>query len=251
MALVLRDELDAGAGAARHLAPPAGLELDVVHERAGGDVLERQRIPGTDVGGRARLDDGADTQPRRSEDVALRAVGVVEQRDPRRAVRVVLDRGDLRGHAVLLALEVDDAVAPLVATALVPHRQAPVVVAAALLRQLLGERLLGLRLRDVVERRDRHEAAARRRRLELANRHYSCAPSKIGIVSPWRTCTMAFFQPGRVPLISPRRFGFACTLRMFTRSTCTSNSCSTACRTCRRCASGWILNAYLRSSMRL
>src|SRR6185436_1387981 len=118
-----------------------------------------------------------------------------------------------------LPLEVDHAVAALVAAALVARRQATVVVAAALLRQLLGERALGLRLRDVLERRDRHEAAARRRRLELANRHQTCAPSKISIVSPSRSCTMAFFQPGRMPLDMPRRFGLACTLRMFTFST--------------------------------
>ena len=48
----------------------------------------------------------------------------------------------------------------------------------------------------------------------------------------------AFFQPGRRPLIRPRRFGFGCTLTMLTRSTLTSNSCSTAWRTCVLCASG-------------
>src|SRR5947208_5706873 len=41
VAVVLRDELDAGAGASRHLTALAGLELDVMHERAGRDVLER------------------------------------------------------------------------------------------------------------------------------------------------------------------------------------------------------------------
>ena len=151
------------------------------------------------------------------------------------------------GHAVLRALEVDHAVAALVAAALVAHRQAAVVVAAALLRQLLGERLLRLRLRDLLERRDRHEAAARRRRLELANGHQTCAPSKISIVSPSRSCTIAFFQPGRMPFVSPRRFGFGCTLRTFTPSTCTLKSSSTAWRTCVRCASGWMRKTYLPS----
>ena len=55
------------------------------------------------------------------------------------------------GHAVLRALEVDDAVAALVTAALVARRDAAVVVAAALLRQRLGQRLLGLRLRDLLE----------------------------------------------------------------------------------------------------
>src|SRR5207247_3358903 len=79
-----------------------------------------------------------------------------QQRDARRAVGVVLDRGDLRGHGVLLALEVDDAVAALVPAALVPCRDPPPVVAAALLRQLRGQRLLRLALRDLLERRNGH-----------------------------------------------------------------------------------------------
>src|SRR5207244_9261424 len=42
VALVLGDELDARAGASGELAAFAGLELDVVDERPGRDVLERQ-----------------------------------------------------------------------------------------------------------------------------------------------------------------------------------------------------------------
>src|SRR4051812_46977576 len=39
---VLRDELHTRAGRARHLRAAAGLQLDVVHERACRDVLERE-----------------------------------------------------------------------------------------------------------------------------------------------------------------------------------------------------------------
>ena len=48
---------------------------------------------------------------------------------------------------------------------------------------------------------------------------------------------------------TPRRFGFGCTLTMLTRSTLTSNSCSTAWRICVLCASLCTLNVYLRSAM--
>src|SRR5579884_560057 len=139
VAAVLRDELHARAGRARHLAALPGLQLDVVHERARRDVLERERVPRLDVGADARLDDRADPHAGRREDVALEAVRVVQQRDPGRAVRVVLDRGHLRGHPVLRPLEVDEAVAALVAAALVARRDPARVVAAALLRELLGE----------------------------------------------------------------------------------------------------------------
>jgi hypothetical protein len=142
-----------------------------VHERAGGDVLERKGVADLDVGTRARLDRRADAQLSGSKDVRLRTVCVVQQRDARRAVRVVLDRGDLRRHAVLEALEVDDAVAALVAAALVARRDAAVVVAAALPRHGLEQRLLRLGLRDLFERRDRHEAAACGRRLVSTDSH--------------------------------------------------------------------------------
>src|SRR5581483_4809425 len=169
--LVLGDELDAGAGRAPELAAPARLQLDVVHQGAGGDALERQRVARLDVRFPTRLDDRADLQPRRREDVRLGAVRVVQEGDARRAVRVVFDRGHLRGHAVLAPLEVDDAVAALVAAAAVARRHAAVHVPPGLLRQRLGQALLGLRPRHLVEGGDRHEPASCARRLVLANRH--------------------------------------------------------------------------------
>src|SRR5581483_6749159 len=135
------------AGAPRHLASPARLQLDIVDERAGRDVGQRQAVPGAGVRLGTGLDRRTDAEAGRGEDVRLGTVGVVQQRDPCRAVRVVLDRGDLRRHAVLAALEVDHAVAALVPAALVARRDAAVDVAAALLLQRLGERLLGLGLR--------------------------------------------------------------------------------------------------------
>ena len=69
-----------------HLAAAAGLELDVVDERARRDVGERQRVARADIGLGARLDGRARAQPRRRQDVRLRAVGVVQQRDPGRPV---------------------------------------------------------------------------------------------------------------------------------------------------------------------
>ena len=46
MALVLGDELDPRAGAARHLAAVARLELDVVHERPVGMFASGSALPG-------------------------------------------------------------------------------------------------------------------------------------------------------------------------------------------------------------
>ena len=62
------------------------------------------------------------------EDVALLAVHVVDQRDAGRAVRIVLNRSDLAGNAQLVALEINDAVAALVAPTPMAHSDAPTVV---------------------------------------------------------------------------------------------------------------------------
>src|SRR5262249_41449180 len=129
------------------------------------------RVAGLDVRVRTGLDRRPDAEARGREDVRLGAVGIVQERDASRAVRVVLDRGDLRGNTVLEALEVDRAIAALVASAAVSRRRPAVGVAPARLRDRLGEALLGLGLRDLLERRDRHEAPARGRGLELAQGH--------------------------------------------------------------------------------
>ena len=110
----------------------------------------------------------AHLQADRLQDVALLAVRVGQQRDARRAVRVMLDRRHRRRDVALVALEVDDAVAPLVAAAAPPRRELAVVVAAAGLLQRLDQRLVRLGRRDLVERLDGLEPPARRRRVVFA-----------------------------------------------------------------------------------
>ena len=108
----------------------------------------------------------------RRDDVALLAVGVVQQRDAARAVGVVLDVRDLGRDAVLVvASEVDQPVGALVPTALVPGGDPAVRVAAALAVQRADERLLRRRPSDLGEVGDAASAAARRRRLVLTDAH--------------------------------------------------------------------------------
>src|SRR3954462_10082249 len=147
---VLGHQLHARAGRAGDLGAATGAELDRVHHRAGGDVAQRQVVSDLDVGARPGLDLVALPQPGGRHDVALLAVGVVQQRDPRGAVRVVLDVRDLRRHAVLVvAPEVDHPVRTLVAAALVAGRDLAVDVAAALAVQRAHQRLLRRGARDL------------------------------------------------------------------------------------------------------
>src|SRR5690606_1697917 len=168
---LLGHELDARAGAAGHAAALAGLELDVVDGGADGDVAHRHGVARTDLRALAVLERVADLHAIRGEDVALLAVEVVQQGDATGAVRVVLDGGDLGGHAVLVPLEVDDAVLLLVATAAVTGGLAPVAVAATGARLGGDERLLRLGRGDLGEVRDRLEPAAGAGRLLLAKCH--------------------------------------------------------------------------------
>src|SRR6266508_1749951 len=129
---VLGHQLGPGTGRAGQLGAAARAELDVVHHRADRDVPQRQGVARLDVGALARLHRVADLEAGGRDDVALLAVGVVEQGDTSGPVRVVLDPGHLGRHPVLVPAEVDDAVALLVAAALVARGYPPVDVAAAL-----------------------------------------------------------------------------------------------------------------------
>src|SRR6185436_195734 len=141
-------------------------------------------------------------------------------------VGVVLDRGHAGGHTVLAPLEVDLAVQALGAAAAVARGLAPVRVAAARLREALDEGLLRPALGDLREVRVGDEAPARRGGLGLADGHQRSAsrPWKIGIVSPWRTCTMAFFHSRVRPAVTPRRLGLEGTFDVRTSSTLTSSN---------------------------
>src|SRR5262249_17994789 len=109
----------------------------------------------------------------RRQDVALLAVEVVEQGDAAVAVRVVLDRRDLRLEVVLVPLEVDDAVLLLVAAAAMASGLAALVVAAAGVVLGREQRLLRRRLGDVGEVGDGLEPASGARGLAFANGHGS------------------------------------------------------------------------------
>src|SRR5688500_17822721 len=139
---VLGDELDARTGGPGDLRAAARAELDVVDHGADGDVAQRQRVAGLDVRGRPADDGVALAQAVGRHDVALLAVGVVQQRDARGAVGVVLDVRDLGRHAVLVPTEVDHPVGALVPAALVTGRDAAVRVATALVVQRAHEGLL-------------------------------------------------------------------------------------------------------------
>src|SRR3954469_974421 len=80
----------------------------------------------------------------RGDDVSLLAVNIVQQCDAGRPIRIVLDRIDLCGNAILVAAEVDQSIAALVTTTTVSRSDLALVVAAAGTDLRAQQRLLGL-----------------------------------------------------------------------------------------------------------
>src|SRR5690606_32922888 len=110
---------------ADELTTLADLELDVVDERTERHVTQAHRVARLHVGVLGREHGVTGLEPVGREDVRLLAVRVVEERDARRAVRIVLDRGHARGHPDLVPAEVDLTVAALVPAATEAAGDAP------------------------------------------------------------------------------------------------------------------------------
>src|SRR5215211_3318593 len=97
------------------------------------DRAQRQRIANAHLGLGATHHAIADIQAKRRQNIALLAVSIVQQGDPRAAIRIVLNARDFGRHAVLIALEVDNPVSALGATTTMPHSHAALIVAPAAL----------------------------------------------------------------------------------------------------------------------
>src|SRR5262249_20088257 len=147
--------------------------LQVMDGHAQRDAPHRHAVADARLDLLAADDAVAGLEPLGSQDVRLFAVLVLNQGDASRALGVVLDGADVGPHAVLAAIEVDDAVHALVAAAAEARADDALVVAAALFVQRLQERFfrLALAVGQLREVADRTLAAARRRRFVLANAH--------------------------------------------------------------------------------
>ena len=111
-------------------------------------MLELQRIAGKDVRTFAGGNRGANFEPYGMEDVALLAVGIVQQREVGAAIGIVLNGRHLGRHAQFIAAKIYLAILFLVAATAVPHHDFAVIVTAAgalfrleqgLFRLLLGD----------------------------------------------------------------------------------------------------------------
>ena len=139
-----RHELRGAARGADHLAAFAGHHLDVMDQSTDRDERSGRALPGLMSAVSLEHDHVADFEADRPQHVALVAIGVMHQGDARRAIRIVLDRRDLAGNAVFVALEVNDAVQRLVAAGGIDRRAPALVVPPAAVLVGPQQRLFGL-----------------------------------------------------------------------------------------------------------
>src|SRR6478736_9891982 len=247
----LGQQLGGDAGGPDDLAALAGHQLDVVDGRAERDVGQRQRVADARPAIRTGDDDVTDLQAVRQEHVALLAVAVVEQPDARRPIGVVLDRGEARRDAQLVALEVDLAVMLLLPAAAMANGQPTGVVAPGAAGLRLEQGLVRLLGGDLLEGRASHLPEPRRGGRVTAKRHRQ-TPSKNSIFWPGARVTMALrhgvVKPTIRPRRVPRRFSLGLVVRTLTATTVTASflySSSTAALIWILLACSWTANVYL------
>ena len=174
---ILGDELNGSTSGTSDLSAAQRAELDGMNHGTGRDVLQRQVVARLDISLSTSLDDVALLNTLRRDDVALLAICEVQEGDTGGAVRIVLDLGNLGGHAVLVpTLEIDETVLTLVAAAAMTGGDTAVRVTTAGLGLLANQRLLRRRTSQLGEIRDGRVAAACGRRLINADSHNVVLP---------------------------------------------------------------------------
>src|SRR5690606_26498446 len=149
------------------------LHFHVVHRGTERDVAQRQCIAGLDRRLRARSDLIASLQTFRRNNVATLTIRILDQRNVRRAVRIILKALYLTGDTVFITTEIDYAILLLVTTTLMTGRDAAVVITATILLLRLCQRSIRSTFVQILTDHLDDKTAARRSRLTLYNRHDS------------------------------------------------------------------------------
>src|SRR5437588_12826389 len=97
----------------------------------------------------------------------------MQQRNARRAIRIVLNRGHPGRHTQLVALEINQSISALGTTTTVARSDLTLVITPGVFLQTDRQRLLRLCFRNLLESRNRHAATTRRCWPVLSNWHLS------------------------------------------------------------------------------
>ena len=135
------------------------------------DIRQKKGIPYLRRGLLTTHDLLSDLKAFWSNDITLFSVGILHQCNAGTAVRIILNGHHLCGNAMLVPLEVDHAVHPLVTTSTVTHGHLTIVVTTTILPKRLQQRLVRLVGCDAVELRQHLVPHSRGNRVELAYCH--------------------------------------------------------------------------------
>ncbi|MCL4136804.1 UNVERIFIED_CONTAM: hypothetical protein GTU68_022928, partial [Idotea baltica] len=167
VATVTTNKLNIRASRPCDLTTLTGLHLDIVDDRTDWHARERHCVAWTNID----LGTGDDLithgQALRRKNIVQLTVFVLYQRDKGRAVRVIFDPFDGRGHIPLPSFEIDNPVKLLRAPANPTRRDPARVIPATLFRQTLRQSLLGATFIKISAVDQHQPSLARRRRLIL------------------------------------------------------------------------------------
>ena len=189
-----------GSGGSDHLTALPGPHFDIVDFHTQRNIAQRHAVSDSGLTLPAAEDILSVLEAHRRQDVPLFSVFILHQGNIAAPVGIVFDSDHFGGHIVLVPLEVDHPILPLVPAATVSGGNLSAVVASALFLQRFEERLLGFGLRNLGELVDRAVSSSRRGRFVFFDRHDAscldpesvrtdrCGSPHAGARSPFSIC---------------------------------------------------------------
>src|SRR3989338_4821098 len=101
------------AGTANDLTATVPCKFDVMDLGAKRNFFQRKRVPRLDLRTRPARDSHPDRQSHGSKNVSFFFVGILNERDPRRAIGVIFYGDDFARHTGLVSLKINESVLPL------------------------------------------------------------------------------------------------------------------------------------------
>ena len=124
------NQLYAAACTACNLSTLGGLHFNIVHQCSHRDVAQRHRVACLDRGITSTANLGSCRNALRRQDITALAIGVQQQRNVCRAVRVILNTFNLCRYTRLVTLEINRAITLLVTAATMARRNTTRIVPA-------------------------------------------------------------------------------------------------------------------------
>src|SRR5471032_76901 len=217
----------AGAGGTGHLGTLTWQHFDAVHDGTDRNIADRQAVARLDRRFRTIHHCIANGHALGCDDVLAFAVGVAQQGDIRGAVWIVFDPFHFRWNAILLTLEVDQAIVLLVTATDVTGGDVAVVVTTSSFRFFLNQGCERTTFVQVWVHNFHYATTAWGGWLHLNECHYLASSEKL-ISWPGFRHTKARLVWLRRPVWAPVRLALPSRLTVCTDSTSTLNNSSTA-----------------------